>query len=88
MVEDRFSTRRFVAILENKLHVFAARLTEASVLLAPLAFSFKKSQLYFSRKLPTYPSPKWEVSVNVGLGEGLVGSFPETCNDPYVLVCF
>ena len=33
---------------------------------------------------PTYPSPmsafcpKWEVSVNVGLGEGKVGSFPET----------
>ena len=38
-------------------------------------------------KLPTYPSPKptfcpkWEVSVNVGLGEGKVGSFPETYND-------
>ena len=37
-----------------------------------------------SEKLPTYPSPKptfcpkWEVSVNVGLGEGWVGSFPET----------
>ena len=33
---------------------------------------------------PNYPSlkpsfcPKWEVSVNVGLGEGEVGSFPET----------
>ena len=33
---------------------------------------------------PTYPSPmstfcpKWEVSVNVGLGEGYVGSFAET----------
>ena len=39
---------------------------------------------YVSGKLPTYPSskpafcPKWEESVNVGLGEGLVGSFPET----------
>ena len=36
----------------------------------------------FFRKLPTYPSPKpafcpkWEVSVNVGLEEGKVGSFP------------
>ena len=34
--------------------------------------------------MPTYPSPKstfWlkqELSVNVGLGEGLVGSFPDT----------
>ena len=40
--------------------------------------------LYVSRKLPNYPSPKptfcpkWEVSVNVGLGEGYVGSSPET----------
>ena len=38
--------------------------------------------LYVSGKLLTYPSPKptfspkWEVSVNVGLGEGWVGSFP------------
>ena len=37
-----------------------------------------------SEKLPTYPSPKtticpkWEVSLNVSLGEGYVGSFPET----------
>ena len=44
--------------------------------------------LYVSGKLPTYSSlkptfcPKWEVSVNVGLGEGYVGSFPETYNDP------
>ena len=27
--------------------------------------------------------PKWEVSVNVCLGEGKVGSYPETCNDPF-----
>ena len=39
--------------------------------------------LYVSGKLPTntFPKPtfcpKWEVSVNVGLGEGYVGSFPE-----------
>ena len=26
--------------------------------------------------------PKWEVSANVGLREGKVGSFPETYNDP------
>ena len=44
--------------------------------------------LYVSGKLPTYSSlkptfcPKWAVSVNVGLGEGYVGSFPETYNDP------
>ena len=40
-------------------------------------------------KLPSYPflkptfCPKWEVSVNVHLGEGYVGSFPETYNDPF-----
>ena len=40
-----------------------------------------------SGKLPTYPSPKptfcpkWEVSVDVGLGEGWVGSFSETYNE-------
>ena len=50
--------------------------------------------LYVSGKLPTYPSlkpifcrnqcsEKYTVSVNVGLGEGYVGSrFPETYNDP------
>ena len=44
--------------------------------------------LYISGKLPTYPSPKprfcpkWEVSVDVGLGEGKVGSLPETYEDP------
>ena len=43
--------------------------------------------LYFSGKLPTYPSPKpifcpnWEVSVDVGLGEGWMGSL-ETYNNP------
>ena len=52
MVKDRFSTRRFAAILENKLHVFAARFTEASILLAPLAFSFKKYS-YLVSKPPT-----------------------------------
>ena len=44
--------------------------------------------LYVSGKLPAYPSPKptfcpkWEVIVNVGLGEGRVGSFPETYYNP------
>ena len=44
----------------------------------------KGGALYVS----TYPSskptfcPKREVSVYVGLGEGKVGSFPETYNDP------
>ena len=38
---------------------------------------------YLSGKLSTYPTPKptfclkWEVSINVGLGEGEVDSFPE-----------
>ena len=36
----------------------------------------------------TYPSPKptfcpkWEISVNISLGEGEVASFPETYSDP------
>ena len=38
-----------------------------------------KQRTYLSPK-PTF-CPKWEVSVNVGLGEGKVGSFPETYND-------
>ena len=44
--------------------------------------------LYVSGKLPTYPSPKPTVTLtshleqNIGLGEGYVGSFPETYNDP------
>ena len=48
-----------------------------------------KGSLYVSGRLPTYPSPKptfcpkGEESVNVGLGEGQVGSFPETYNDPH-----
>ena len=39
-------------------------------------FPARPSSLYFSGKLPTFPSPKptfcqkWEVSVNVGWGEG------------------
>ena len=39
-----------------------------------------------SGKLPTYPSPKpsfcpkWEVSVNVSLGEGVGGQFPRNLN--------
>ena len=43
---------------------------------------------YVSGKLPTYPSPKSTLTLtshlgqNVGLGEGWVGSFPETNNDP------
>ena len=30
---------------------------------------------------PTF-CPKWELSDNIGLGEGWVGSFPETYNNP------
>ena len=47
-----------------------------------IIFSTKRGSLYVSGKLPTYPSlkptfcPKWEVSINVGLGDGYVGSFP------------
>ena len=45
--------------------------------------------LYVSGKLLTYPSPKSTLTLtshlgkNVGLGEGQVGSFPETYNDPF-----
>ena len=48
--------------------------------------------MYVSGKLPPTPPPKptlcpnWEVSVNAGLGEGWVGSFPETNNDPKFLL--
>ena len=48
----------------------------------------KSIALYVSGKLFTYrfPKPKFcpkgEVSINVGLGEGYVGSFPETHDDP------
>ena len=44
-----------------------------------------------SGQLPTYPSPNstivnwWQVTVNVGLGEGWVGSFPDTDIDPRFL---
>ena len=49
-----------------------------------------------SEKLSTYPSPKltfcpkWEVSVNVSLGEGWVGSFPELTLIPstYVITLY
>ena len=50
--------------------------------LAPFHYLLLNGSLYVSGKLPTYPSPKptfcpkWEVSVNVGLGEGWVGSTP------------
>ena len=54
----------------------------------------KGKRLYtgLSGKLPTYPSPKttfcpkWEESINVGLGDGWVGSFPEKC-DPHNILC-
>ena len=46
----------------------------------------------FSGKPPTYPFPKPTLTLtphlgkNVGLGEGLVGSFPRTYNDPKFLL--
>ena len=49
---------------------------------------------YVSGKLPTYPSPKATLTLtshigkNFGLGEGLVGSFPETYNDPLIKAKF
>jgi len=48
--------------------------------------------LFVSGKLPTYPSPKSTLNLtshlgqNVGLGEGQVGSSPDTYNDPFNLV--
>ena len=56
--------------------------------------SEKYGSFYIPGKLSTYPSlkptfcPKWEVSVNVGFGEGYmyVGSFPEMFNDPILFL--
>ena len=44
--------------------------------------------LKVSGKLPTYPSPNqitlsFHLRQNVDFGEGWVGGFPETYNDPY-----
>ena len=42
----------------------------------PMADCYEFGSLYISGKLPTFPSPKttfcpkWEVTVDVGLGEG------------------
>ena len=50
----------------------------------------KLGSIVVSGKLPTFPSPnlifcpKKEVSVNVRLGEGYVGSSPETPIDPQI----
>ena len=47
--------------------------------------------IYVFGKLPTYPSPKSTLTLtshlgkNVGLGKGLVGSFPETHRTPEVM---
>ena len=47
-----------------------------------------RGSLYVFGKLPIYPSPKPILTLtshlgqNVGLGEGWVGSFPETYNEP------
>ena len=46
-------------------------------------FRIMLGSIYISGKMTTYPSPeptfipKWEISVNVGLGQGWVDSFPE-----------
>ena len=41
-----------------------------------------KSQFLVSAgKLLSYPSPKWEIGVKVGLGEGWVDSLPESYTD-------
>ena len=53
-----------------------------------LAFSEQNLERPISGKLPTYPSPKLTLTLtshlgkNDGLGEGWVGSFPETLIDP------
>ena len=47
--------------------------------------------LHVSGKLPTYPSPNptltlsFHLGQNVDFGEGWVGGYPETYNDPYNL---
>ena len=51
----------------------------------------QRGYLYVPGKLPTYPSHKstltltFHLGQNVGLGEGEVGSFPETYDDPNFL---
>ena len=41
----------------------------------------KEIMIRFRGNFPPAPSPKWEISVNDGLEEGLEGSFPETFNE-------
>ena len=66
-------------------HYFKKYVTDCTIITPSLTFQVvgymwlvggELGSLYVSGKLPTYPSPnptfclKWEVSVNVGLGEG------------------
>ena len=72
-------------LTENKGSFFIENIN-LELLPVSIFWAAEFGSLYVSGKLATYPSPKplfypkWEASVNVGLGEGKVGSFPETYN--------
>ena len=54
----------------------------------PALLTKEKGSIKVNWKLPTYPSPESTLTLtshlrqNVGLGEGQVGSFPETLIEP------
>ena len=60
-------------------------------ILSPFSVSVTESELRFLRNcLPVHPSPNYSTLTlsshlrqDVGLGEGLVGSFPEMQSDPF-----
>ena len=78
------------SLYANKLDGWRHVQTRRGGLLTMLLLSISNNNAQVeivSGKLPTYPSPKpifcpkWEVSVNIGLGEGWLGSFSETYNE-------
>ena len=89
MVNGMILLSKTKKLTKNRVDQETPKKTKNSKMVSNLdvvSFSLKGfGSLYVSGKLPTYPSPKpifcpkWEVSVNVELGKGLVVSFPETC---------
>ena len=81
MNKEKFH-RNLIFVTVFQLVVASSWRTESDFLFAGWA------SLYVSRKLLTYPSPKPTLTLtshleqNVVLGEGQVGNFPETKNDP------
>ena len=82
-------SQRTLSLIENQLKGVQKGRYQLQVSVSARC-PLRESRLYrfvaltISGKLSTYPSPKptfcprWEVSVNAGLGEGKVDSFPET----------